>query len=150
MKARALQREPVAGVSLTPDKNNVVTVKKMIVTDSRVVRGFRGTSVDGTIKSFDFRGLFSEYPDTLGKGELGFDSSSGVDYFFNDNDGLHITLKKDSSFNTVVIRGGASARMYVAAKSLIEPTTVKPDCIFSGKDDVREGTRGLLLKQTSA
>ncbi|MDP2983275.1 MAG: hypothetical protein Q8O92_08100 [Candidatus Latescibacter sp.] len=126
-------KEVSAGVSLMPDKSKVVTVKKMIVTDSRVVRGFRGTTVDGTLKSYDFRGYFSEYPDSLSEG---FDASSGVDYDFNDNDGLHIALKKDSRFNTVVIRGGASTHMYAAANSLIEPSTVQPVCTFTGKDDV--------------
>jgi hypothetical protein len=122
-----------ANVTLSPDKNKVVTVKKMIVTDSRVVRGFRGTPVDGTLKSYDFRGYFSEYPDSLSDG---FDASSGVFYDFNDNDGLHISLKKDSRFNTIVIRGGASARMYSAANSLIEPSGAQPVCTFSGKGDV--------------
>ena len=107
--------EVSVGVSLKPDKHRVVTVKKIIVTDSRIVRGFRGTTVDGTLKSFDFRGYFSEYPDSLSEG---FDASSGVDYDFNDNDGLHIALKDDSRFTTVVIRGGASTRMYAAANSL--------------------------------
>ncbi|MCE5249497.1 hypothetical protein LLG96_04675 [bacterium] len=125
--------EVSVGISLKPDKRRIVTVKKMIVTDSRVVRGFRGTTVDGTLKSYDFRGYFSEYPDSLSEG---FDASSGVDYDFNDNDGLHIALKNDSRFNTVVIRGGASTRMYAAANSLTEPSAAQPVCTFAGTDDV--------------
>ena len=56
--------------------DTIRVIEKLPVTDSRVVRGFRGTPVDGTLLSFDFRGYLTEYPDSLSEG---FDASSGID-----------------------------------------------------------------------
>ena len=112
-------------ISLKPNASAPVTVKKIQVTDSRVVRGFRGSPVDGTLKTYEFRGFFSEYPDTLSEG---FDASSGVDYSYNDNDGLRITLKDSGGFDTIVLRGGAKTRLYADTSSLIEPNDKKPLC----------------------
>ena len=66
-----------AAISLKPHTKKPVVFTKVPLTDSRVVRGFRGTPVDGTLQSIEFRGYVSEYPDTLSEG---FDASSGVDY----------------------------------------------------------------------
>ncbi|MFC1538196.1 hypothetical protein ACFL6H_02125 [Candidatus Latescibacterota bacterium] len=103
---------------LKPDMNTPVTIEKLMVNDSRVVRGFRGTPVDGTLESIEFRGFVSEYPDTLSDG---FDASSGVDYWYNDNDGLHITFGDSDGFDTVIARGGARARLYKDTSSILEP-----------------------------
>ena len=116
-------------IILKPDAKQPVVFTKLPVTDSRVVRGFRGTPVDGTLRSIEFRGYVSEYPDTLSEG---FDASSGVDYDYNDNDGLHIKLGDNSGFDAVVVRGGAASRMYTDAASLIEPDTAGPSCEFTG------------------
>jgi len=110
-----------------------VVVEKVPVTDSRVVRGFRGTPVDGTLKSFDFRGYFTEYPDSLSEG---FDASSGIDYFWNDNDGLHIAFGDADGFDALILRGGASARMYDGFDNLTEPEGVRPLAVFGGSGKV--------------
>ena len=49
-------------VQLTPGTS--VTLKKVPVVDSRAVRGFLGTPVDGSITSWGYRGVVVEYPDT--------------------------------------------------------------------------------------
>ncbi|MBN1294180.1 MAG: hypothetical protein JXB48_20260 [Candidatus Latescibacteria bacterium] len=116
-------------VMLRPNGKKPVIIEKLRVTDSRVVRGFRGTPVDGTLRSIEFRGFISEYPDTLSEG---FDASAGVDYDYNDNDGLHISLKDNDGFDAVVIRGGATSRMYSDITSLIEPADTNPVYEFKG------------------
>lgn len=121
-------------ITLKPGKTPVV-VEKLAVTDSRVVRGFRGTSVDGTLLSFDFMGYLSEYPDSVSEG---FDASSGVDYAWNDNDGLHIAFDGSDGFDAVILRGGATASMYAGNTSLTEPSSVQPLTSFGGARDVEE------------
>ncbi|MFC1509273.1 hypothetical protein ACFL60_06265 [Candidatus Omnitrophota bacterium] len=116
-------------ISLKPGVKQPVVFKKLPVTDSRVVRGFRGTPVDGTLRSIEFRGYVSEYPDTLSEG---FDASSGVDYDYNDNDGLHIKLGDNDGFDAVVIRGGAASRLYTDVSSLTEPEADVPAGEFNG------------------
>lgn len=64
-------------ISLKPHEERV-TIKKVLVTDSRAVRGFLGTPVDGSIHSWDYRGTVREYPKT---------ASDGVVYSYNNNEG---------------------------------------------------------------
>lgn len=132
-------------IQFKPGKNTVVTVTKIPVIDSRVVRGFRGTPVDGTVKSIEFRGFVSEYPDTLSEG---FDASSGVDYSYNNNDGLHITLKNDSGFDAMIIRGGASLTMYTDISSIIKPDNATPVHVFKGGGDVETVHFGTPVKSS--
>ncbi len=120
------ESEPESAITLEPGGGPVV-FEKIQVTDSRVVRGFRGTPVDGTLRSFDFRGYFSEYPDSLSEG---FDASSGIDYAWNDNDGLHIRLADDRGYDAIVMRGGASTRMYAGFEGLTEPDDIGPSATF--------------------
>ena len=103
-------------ISIEPGETFVI-VKKLPVEDCRVVRGFLGTPVDGSISSWDYRDTVREYPRT---------ASDGVAYSFNNNDGLHITLSDDEGFDLVVLRGGALTRMYADVNSLTEPEDVKP------------------------
>ncbi len=99
-----------------------VTVTKVPAADCRVVRGFYGVPVDGSVRSRDYRGEVAEHPDK---------ASDGVHYSFNGNDGVHITLRDGGGFDTVVLRGGASPRMYVGEASLTEPKA-KPAATFRG------------------
>ena len=57
-------------------------------------------------------------------------------YSYNDNDGLHIAFGDNGGFDAVVLRGGASARMYGDAGSLKEPERVSPLCSFGAMGDV--------------
>ena len=91
----------VLNLTLQPGHAEAVTVEKLPVADCRVVRGFLGTPVDGSIRSWDYRGTVREYPRT---------ASDGVAYSFNRNDGLHITLGDDLGFDVLVLRGGAHGR----------------------------------------
>lgn len=100
-----------------------VTVTKIPATDCRVVRGFYGVPVDGSIRSWDYRGVYAEHPD---------EASDGVHYGFNNNDGVHITLRDARGFDTVVLRGGANPRMYTGAVPLVEPREGKPAVVFRG------------------
>jgi len=115
-------------IPLYPHETESVVVKKVPVEDCRVVRGFLGTPVDGSVRSWDYRGRVSEYPHT---------ASDGVVYSYNNNDGLHITLADDDGFDAVVLRGGAATRMYVGVSSLTEPEREKPLHEFPGPKEVQ-------------
>jgi hypothetical protein len=111
------------GISLEPNEAEFVVVKKVPVVDCRAVRGFLGTPVDGSTKSWDYRGRMQEYPKT---------ASDGVVYSFKHNDGLHITLADDGGFDLVVLRGGARTKMYSGVDALAEPTQEKLLYEFDG------------------
>lgn len=104
------------GVPLKPNEAEFVVVKKVPVVDCRVVRGFLGIVVDGSIYSWDYRGHTCEYPNT---------ASDGVVYSYKNNDGLHITLGDDKGFDMVMLRGGAETRMYADTTGLAEPADGK-------------------------
>lgn len=104
------------GVPLKPNEAKFVVVKKVPVVDCRVVRGFLGTVVDGSIYSWDYRGRTREYPNT---------ASDGVVYSYKNNDGLHITLGDDKGFDMVMLRGGAETRMYADTTGVAEPADGK-------------------------
>lgn len=115
-----------AALRLPAGPPGLVTIRKVPVTDCQVVRGFLGTLVDGSVRSWDYRGTVREYPRT---------ASDGVAYSYLHNDGAHIRLADGESFNVVVLRGGAKARMYVDVNGLAEPAGGEPVCRFeSGKE----------------
>jgi len=101
---------------LKPD-DPPVTVEKVAVKDCRAVRGFLGTPVDGSVFSWGYRGAICEYPDT---GIEEYDAGAGVDYAYNGNDGLHMTLEDESGFDMIVLRGGAKTRLYTNNTELVE------------------------------
>ena len=109
-------------IPLEPGETALI-VERISVEDCRVVRGFLGTPVDGSISSWDYGGNVREYPRT---------ASDGIAYSFNNNEGLHITLSDDEGFDLVVLRGGAHTRMYADVNSLTEPENVKPLREFQG------------------
>jgi hypothetical protein len=110
------------------EPQGVLDIRKVPVVDCRVVRGFLGTPVDGSVQSWDYRGTIREYPRT---------ASDGVAYAYLNNDGLHIRLADGESFNTVVLRGGARARMYADVNGLAEPAMREPLCRFEGGREVQ-------------
>jgi len=105
-----------AGVPVEAGRDEFVVVKKVPAVDCRVVRGFLGVPVDGSVYSRDYRGTVREYPRT---------ASDGVVYSYNKNDGLHITLSDGDGFDVIVLRGGANARVYANTTSLTEPRGTK-------------------------
>jgi Zinc carboxypeptidase len=111
------------GIPIEPDKAGFVIVKKVRVTDSRAVSGFLATPVDGSVKSWDYRGRTHEYPKK---------ASDGVVYSFNNNDGLHVILSDAKGFDVVVLRGGARTKMYSGTDALTEPAAEKPLYEFDG------------------
>lgn len=88
-------------------------VKKLPVQDCRVLRAFVGEPVDGCLRSKCYTGGVREYP-SRGTG-------AGVNYRYNSNDGLHITLSDPDGFDAVVLRGGARAEMYADATHVARP-----------------------------
>lgn len=116
-----------APIRLPPAPSGLVTIRKAPVVDCRVVRGFLGTLVDGSVRSWDYRGTVREYPRT---------ASDGVAYAYLNNDGAHIRLAEGESFNVVVLRGGAKARMYVDVNGLAEPAAREPVCRFEGGKEI--------------
>jgi len=126
------------GVSLEPNDAELVVARKVPVTDCRVVRGFLGTPVDGSVHSWDYRGQTREYPNT---------ASDGVVYSYNNNDGLHITLADEPGFDLVVLRGGAQTKMYSDTKSLAEPADGQLLCEFEG---TRQNTTVCFSKRVRA
>ena len=113
-------------VALRPGGSELVVVRKVLASDCRVVRGFLGTPVDGSVGSWDYRGRVREYPNT---------ASDGVVYSYNHNDGVHVTLEDDEGFDVVVLRGGARARLYVDAEGILEPEQEVPLWIFRGGEE---------------
>ena len=105
LPARAIT-EPADG--LVPG-SDPITVRKVMVTDCRVLRAFVGTPVDGTVFSRHYGGGVAEYPERSG---------AGTQFDFNNNDGLHITLADDRGFQMVVLRGGASTKMVADATDI--------------------------------
>ena len=130
-----ISADPVCmdGIVLKPDQNHTKVVIKNRVSDCRLVSGFLGTPVDGSVRSWTYRGWIAEYP---GTSRIWIDPLVGVSYHFNGNDGLHISLSDNSGFNTVVLRGGAKTRMYIDAASLVEPLQESPFYHFTGNNDV--------------
>ena len=105
-----------SGIQLQPDAAQFVVVKTVPAIDCRAVRGFLGTPVDGSTRSWDYRGRTQEYPKT---------ASDGVVYSYMKNDGLHVTLADDKGFDVVMLRGGARTKMYSGVDALAEPTAAK-------------------------
>ncbi|MBN1675787.1 MAG: hypothetical protein JXR37_32385 [Kiritimatiellae bacterium] len=89
-----------------------VCLRKVPVSDCRILRGFAGEPVDGTLKSSDhWFGRIREYPPKAG----------AYAWSYNNGDGLHITLADDGGFDVVVLRGGARAEMYADATHIARP-----------------------------
>lgn len=109
--------EPRSAITLTPDEAAFTIVRKVPVADCRAVRGFLGTPVDGSVRSWDYRGRVREYPNT---------ASDGVVYSYNDNDGLHMTLADPQGFDAIVLRGGARASAYADVATLVQPEAQDP------------------------
>ncbi len=107
-----------------------LVIQKILAADCRAVRGFLGTPVDGTVASWDYRGVQREYPNT---------ASDGVVYSYNRNDGLHFALADPAGFDAVVLRGGAKSKLYCAAGSLTEPSNIPPLHAFAGDEPVQVG-----------
>jgi hypothetical protein len=121
------------------DPQGFVTIHKVPVVDCQVVRGFLGTLVDGSVRSWDYRGTVREYPRT---------ASDGVAYAYLNNDGAHIRLADGESFNVVVLRGGAKARMYVDVDGPTEPAGREPVCRFEGGKEVETVCLDHVVKAT--
>ena len=88
-------------------------ISKLAVADCRVVRAFVGAPVDGCTRTLRYTKSVAEYP-ARGVGP-------DVDYSYNNNDGLHITLADDQGFDAVVLRGGARTDMCADATALDGP-----------------------------
>ncbi len=116
-----------AAIRTSAKAQGFLTIRKVPVVDCRVVRGFLGTLVDGSVRSWDYRGTVREYPRT---------ASDGVAYAYLNNDGAHIRLAEGESFNVVVLRGGAKARVYVDVNGIVEPSAQEPLCRFAGGKEV--------------
>jgi len=101
-----LGRAEASGPAIpVPTHGQPVVITDVLVTDSRVVRGFVGTPFDGTQRSRNWAGRTWEYP-MPGAG-------AGVGYEYRQNDGLHVRLADSLGFDAVQVRGGARSDMYV-------------------------------------
>ncbi|MBN1673250.1 MAG: hypothetical protein JXR37_19550 [Kiritimatiellae bacterium] len=105
---RAVLAGATAGIPIEP--GSALSVKKVPVTDCRVLTAFVGTPVDGTLHSLDYSGRQAEYP-RRGVG-------AGINFKYNGNDGLHITLGDNEGVDAVVLRGGAATEMAADATDL--------------------------------
>lgn len=110
------------------EADRVWVIQKVPVADCRVVRGFVGAPVDGSVHSWDYSGRVAEYPAR---------ASDGVQYRFLGNDGVHLTLADARGFDLVVLRGGARTRMYAGTTGLVEPTNRSPLHVFGGGEAVQ-------------
>lgn len=109
MLTRLLADKEAGGESVSSIPLSKPTViEKVMVEDCRVLRAFVGEPVDGCIRSLNYLGSVCEYPGRL--------VGAGINYSYNNNDGLHIKLTYRKGFNLVVLRGGASTEMYSNAE----------------------------------
>ena len=100
-------------------------IQKLRVTDARVMRGFVGAPVDGTVRSGGWDGVVWEYPQPH--------SNSGVVYAYRNNDGFHATFAADLGFNAVVVRGGIKAKLVADASQYDDPASGKLITSFPGQ-----------------
>ena len=116
----------VALLAQAPD--GPVVLRKLAVADCRILRGFSGEPVDGTLKSSDhWYGRVREYPKQAG----------AYGWSYNNADGLHITLAEDRGFDVVVLRGGAGAEMVGDATHVARPGDGKKLWTFPGGSEVQ-------------
>ncbi len=103
-----LVREPAVDAFGSPipieagDEPTVVT--KLAVSDCRALKGFIGSPVDGSTRSWNWNAETWEY-NQRGAG-------GGVGYAYRGSDGLHITLADRGGFNALLIEGGARVKLY--------------------------------------
>lgn len=90
-----------------------MVVTKLRIADSRVVRGFLTNPVDGSVRSQSWDGRTWEYNQTT--------NTVGVEYFYRNNDGLHLTFADDAGFHAVVVRGGIKANLVRDAAKYDDP-----------------------------
>lgn len=108
---------------LPVDSTQWTVLEKIPVSDSRVVRAFFGSAVDGATNSWDYSGAWNEFPHR----------TVGARYDFNRNDGLHLKLADPAGFDMIVLRGGAKALLYAnTGYSLTQPTNDAPIFAFAG------------------
>ena len=118
-------RQPLHAIPLA---SGPATIEKVAVTDCRVLRAFVGEPVDGCVRSMNYNGRVAEYP-ARGVG-------AGINYRYNRNDGLHLTLADDKGFDAVVLRGGARTDLFANVSDIAEPGEGKLRWQFAGGPDV--------------
>jgi len=114
----SLVREPGADafgspIPLEADAEPLV-VTKLAVADCRALKGFIGSPVDGTTRSWNWNAETWEY-NQRGAG-------AGVGYAYRGSDGLHITLADKGGFNALLIESGARVKLYRDCPHHDEPT----------------------------
>ncbi|MBN1670062.1 MAG: hypothetical protein JXR37_03470 [Kiritimatiellae bacterium] len=101
-----------SGIPVQPGIENPLVVTLVPVRECRIVRAHAGTPIDGTVRSLDYRGRVAEYPRRAG---------DGINYAYNDNDGLHLTLSDRVGFDAVVLHGAARTDMVADAAHIAKP-----------------------------
>lgn len=110
-------------IELLPDRP--LLVRKIPVTDSRVVRGFTHAPVDGREDTRYSTGVVSEWN--------GIGGTPAVNYRrFNGNNGLHVTLA-EAGVDAIQIRGNWRGKVYVNHRGLSPPDGA-PLCKIEPKD----------------
>nr|HRU07545.1 hypothetical protein [Candidatus Brocadiia bacterium] len=114
---RAERYSPRTAIPLHPGQP--LTVKKIMPTDCRLVRGFTHAPFDGRADTRHAKGGVGEWLCVYGL--------PAVNYrLFNGNNGLHVTLPQEP-FNAILVRGEWTGRLYADCHSLLPPDkTVKP------------------------
>ncbi len=106
-------------------KRETLVVEGIRVVDSRVVRGFCGTPVDGTTHSWDWALRPWEY-NMPGLG-------SGVRYVYRGNDGLHVELADAHGIDAIQVRGGIHATVVTDCKQFDDPDSGTWLCEMEGR-----------------
>jgi hypothetical protein len=129
---RNLQVTPVVGyesagpaIPVRADAPTPTVVTKLLVVDSRVVRGFVGAPFDGTLETLGWNSQAWEYPQR--------GAGAGVGYDYRNNDGLHVRLADSKGFDAILVRGGIRAKLYAGEVSWQGPGDAKPVYEFPGK-----------------
>lgn len=114
----------VSAISFNNTKG--LEIKKLLLTDARVLRAFVGDVIDNYNKSYNHDGIY-EYPRKW--------VGPGISYKYNNMDGLHLDMN-EKAFNLVVLEGGANTKMYKNSSSLYHAKKATLLHHFNGNEDL--------------
>ncbi|NUP99047.1 MAG: hypothetical protein HUU35_04230, partial [Armatimonadetes bacterium] len=110
---READHREASGQAIPLPAGRLTEIRRLLLADCRLSRGFCGSPVDGTTNSYGWNAMRWEY----GMGGAG----AGVGYGWGNNEGVHLTLAEESAVAAVQIRGGVRGKLYGAGAAYDHP-----------------------------
>jgi len=123
LQLRELESAAATGPAIRPGERPT-RIRRLLVDDCRLSRGFCGNPVDGTTASYGWNAAVWEY----GMGGAG----AGVGYEWGRNEGVHLTLGEPGGFDAMLIRGGVRAKLYGEGCAFDQPAGAPQRFEFPG------------------